>query len=119
MPNTVSVVHGAWRLPGPGGRAATIRFSRTVRLLKMRRPCGTSAMPRAAIASGGRRVMSAPNTSTRAAARRQQADHDIHAGRLAGAVAAEQPEQAAFAERERHLLEDVAVPVEGVDVVGG
>ena len=64
MPNTVSVVHGAWRLPGPGGRAATIRFSRTVRLLKMRRPCGTSAMPRAAIASGGSRVMSAPNTST-------------------------------------------------------
>ena len=54
--NTVSTVHGACLPPSSGLRAATIRFSRTVRLLKMRRPCGTSATPRAAIVSGGRPV---------------------------------------------------------------
>ena len=36
-----------------GLRAATLRFSRTVRLRNTRRPCGTSATPQAAIASGG------------------------------------------------------------------
>src|SRR5260370_359295 len=45
-------------------RAATTRFSRTVRLLKMRRPCGTKATPRAAISSGAKRVTAAPNNST-------------------------------------------------------
>ena len=64
MPNTVSMVQGACRLPASGLRAATTRFSRTDRLLKMRRPCGTSATPRAAICSGGSLVTAAPNTST-------------------------------------------------------
>ena len=48
------------------------RFSRTVRLLNMRRPCGTSATPRAAIVSGGSRVTGVPNTYDPAVARRQQ-----------------------------------------------
>ena len=88
MPNTVSMVQGACRLPASGFRAATTRFSRTDRLLKMRRPCGTSATPRAAICSGGSLVTAVPNTSTAPRARRQQPDRDVHAGRLAGAVAA-------------------------------
>ena len=64
MAKTVCSVHGAWRRPACSVRAATIRFSRTVRLLNTRRPCGTSATPRAAISSGGSRVTAAPNTST-------------------------------------------------------
>ena len=55
------------RLPGSGLRAATIRFSRTVRLLKMRRPCGTSATPRAAICSGASRVTARAEHLDRAA----------------------------------------------------
>src|SRR5580692_7109402 len=105
MANTVCIVHGAWRRPACSVRAATIRFSRTVRLLKTRRPCGTSATPRAAISSGGSRGT---------AARRQQPDADIHAGRFAGAVAPKEPEQAAFAQFERHLLQHMAVAVIGV-----
>ena len=46
-------------------------------------------------------VTGVPNTSTLPRARRQQADGDVHAGRLAGAVAAEEAEQPALAERER------------------
>src|SRR5450756_821264 len=64
MPNTVSVVQGACRLPASGRRAATTRFSRTVRLLKMWRPCGTRATPRAAIDSGGKPVTGWPKTRT-------------------------------------------------------
>jgi hypothetical protein len=64
MPNTVSIVHGACALPASGLRAATIRFSRTVRLLKMRRPCGTRATPLAAIRSGGNPPTASPNTAT-------------------------------------------------------
>ena len=47
-----------------GLRAATLRFSRTVRLRKTRRPCGTSATPQAAIASGVKPATFLPNTST-------------------------------------------------------
>ena len=64
MANTVCAVHGACRAAALTPRAATIRFSRTVRLLKIRRPCGTSATPRDEITSGGSRVTAAPNTST-------------------------------------------------------
>src|SRR6185312_7948839 len=63
MLKTVSSVHGAC-LPLSGLRAATLRFSRTVRLLKTRRPCGTSATPRAATISGERPVTGSPNTAT-------------------------------------------------------
>ena len=51
-----------------------------------------------------------------AGARRQQADRDVHAGGLAGAVAAEQAEQPADAGRERDLRQHVAVAVIGVDL---
>ena len=119
---------GTWRTPfarstAHGGgrraraRAATLRFSRTVRLLNTRRPCGTSATPRAAIGSGGSARHRRAEHFDRAAAWRQQPDGDVHAGRLAGAVAAEQPEQAALAEFERHPLQHMAVAVIGVDVV--
>jgi len=37
-------VHGFGR-PAGARRSATARFSRTVRLRKMRRPCGTRATP--------------------------------------------------------------------------
>ena len=60
-----------------------------------------------------------PNTSTAPAAGRQQADGDVHAGRLAGAVAAEEAEQPALAERKRDPVQHVAVAVEGVDVDEG
>src|SRR5262249_18467693 len=60
--DTVSKVHGAG-LPRRR-RPATTRFSRTVRLLKTRRPCGTSATPWAAIASGARPVTIWPWTRT-------------------------------------------------------
>ena len=86
--NTVSAVHGACLLPASGLRAATMRFSRTVRLLKMRRPCGTSATPRAATISGDSPVTGVAEHRNLAAARRQQAHGDVHAGRFAGAVAA-------------------------------
>ena len=62
MSNTVSMVQNA--LAPLGVRAATPKFSRTVRLLNTRRPCGTSATPCAAIRSGGRRATEVPNTST-------------------------------------------------------
>jgi len=62
--NTVSAVHGACLLPASGLRAATMRFSRTVKLLKMRRPCGTNATPAAATSSGDRPVTDLPNTVT-------------------------------------------------------
>ena len=52
----------------------------------------------------------------RAAARRQQAHGDVHAGRLAGAVAAEQPEHAGLMQLERDVLQHVAVAVIGVDI---
>src|ERR1035437_6409198 len=64
MPNPVSVVQGACRLPASGRRAATTRCARTVRLLKMWRPCGTRATPRAAIDSGGKPVTGWPKTRT-------------------------------------------------------
>ena len=54
-----------------------------------------------------------------AAARRQQAHGDVHAGRFAGAVAAEQAEHARLAELERDVLQHVAVAVIGVDVAAG
>ena len=119
MPNTVSMVQGACRLPASGLRAATIRFSRTDRLLKMRRPCGTSATPRAAICSGGSRVTGVAEHLDRAVRGGSSPTVTFMQVDLAGAVAAEQPEQPAFAERERHLLQHVAVAVEGVDVVQG
>src|SRR5437588_416516 len=43
MAKTVSAVQGACCAPAKPLRAATIRFSRTVRLLKTRRPCGARA----------------------------------------------------------------------------
>ena len=85
----------------------------------MRRPCGTSATPRAAIISGDRPVTASPNTVDLAVARRQQAHGDVHAGGLAGAVAAEQAEHARLAELERHVVQHVAVAVIGVDVDAG
>ena len=48
--------------------------------------------------------------------RRQQADGNIHAGGLAGAIAADQTEHATFAGGERHLLQHVAVAIVGVDI---
>ena len=113
---TESSVH-AVAAPARGLRPATTRFSRTVRLRKIRRPCGTRATPCAAIASGARPVTSRPKTATRPRAGRQQPDGHAHRGGLARAVAAEQPEEAALAEPERHAVQDVAVAVEGVDVV--
>ena len=56
---TVSSVHSIGKSPR-GLRPATARFSRTVRLRKTRRPCGTSATPRAAMASGARPVTARP-----------------------------------------------------------
>ena len=115
MPNTVSAVHGA--LPPPLGlRAGDAQVLAHGEALEDAAALRHQRDAARGDRSGGSRVMSAPNTSTAPRARRQQADGDVHAGRLAGAVAAEQAEQAAFAERERHLLQDVAVPVEGVDV---
>ena len=82
----------------------------------MRRPCGTSATPRARSLRAQGRATGSPNTSIVAAARRQQAHGDVMQVDLAGAVAAEQAEQARLAERERHVVQHVAVAVEGVDV---
>src|SRR5262245_61554153 len=60
---TVSSVHSfGW--PARGARAATARFSRTVRLLNTRRPWGTRATPWAAMTSGARPVSTAPWTTT-------------------------------------------------------
>ena len=81
----------------------------------MRRPCGTSATPRAAIASGARPVTSSPTNSDLAAARRQQSQRNIHGGGLAGSVAAEQPQQPRLAQRERDAMQNMAVAVIGVD----
>ena len=50
-----------------------------------------------------------------AVARRQEADDRAHAGRLAGAVAAEQREHAPRVQREGHVVQHVAVAVERVD----
>ena len=117
MSNTRSMVHGACLLPASGLRAATSRFSRTVRLLKMRRPCGTSATPRAAIASGGTAGdVVAEHRRPRRARGGSKPTATFMQVDLAGAVAAEQPEQAAFAERERDAMQHMAVAVEGVDV---
>ena len=52
----------------------------------------------------------------RALARRQEPHDGRHAGGLARAVAAEQPEEAPRLQRERDLLEHVAVSIEGVDL---
>ena len=60
---TESRVHGIGTSPW-GLRPATARFSRTVRLRNTRRPCGTSATPRAAMASGVRPVTARPYTLT-------------------------------------------------------
>src|SRR5262249_26804717 len=53
----------------------------------------------------------------RAAAGREQADRDVHRGRLAGAVASEQAQQPPLAQTQRHAVQHVAVAVEGVDLV--
>src|SRR6185437_3057069 len=50
-----------------------------------------------------------------AVSRRQQTHGDVHAGRLAGAVAAEKAEQLRLAASEGHAVQHVAVAVEGVD----
>src|SRR6185436_17772387 len=60
---TESSVHSIGKSPC-GFRPATARFSRTVRLRKTRRPCGTSATPSAAMASGVRPVTAFPCTVT-------------------------------------------------------
>ena len=60
-PNTRSVVQP----PPARARAATVRFSSTVSDGKIRRPCGTSAMPMATIRSELIRVTSAPANITR------------------------------------------------------
>ena len=52
----------------------------------------------------------------RAAACGQQADGNVQAGRFTRSVAAEQPEQPAFAERKRDLLQYMAVAVISLDV---
>ena len=58
-----------------------------------------------------------PEDRDAAAPGRQQPDRHAHRGGLAGAVAAEQPEEAALAEPDRHPVQNVAVPVQRVDVV--
>ena len=104
MPNTVSAVHGAWRLPGPGGARRDDQVLAHGEALEDAAPLRHQRDA----ARGDRFRRQAGDVGAEhldgAAARRQEADHDVHAGRLAGAVAAEQAEQAAFAERERDLL---------------
>ena len=75
--------------------AATIRFSRTVSVRNMRRPCGTRQMPLRAMTSGASPADRLAVEADRAAARLEEAHDGRHAGGLAGAVAAEQPEQPA------------------------
>src|SRR5438094_941350 len=72
-------------------------------------------------AVGGDRLRGAPGDGPavdrhHAVSRRQQAHDDVQRRRLARAVAAEQAEQAALGEPQRHAVEHVAVAVERVDL---
>src|SRR5437867_388561 len=72
-------------------------------------------------AVGGYRLRGAPGDGPavdrhHAVSRRQQAHDDVQRRRLARTVAAEQAEQAALGEPQRHAVEHVAVAVERVDL---
>ena len=100
-----------------GGRAATVRFSRTVRLLKMRRPCGTSADARAATSSGaapGR--PRSPKTRPRRARGGTSPTATFMQVDLPAPLRPSRPEQPALVEPQRDAVQHMAVAVEGVDV---
>ena len=111
-----STAHAGCRCRGL--RAATAGSRAPVRLLKMRRPCGTSATPRAAIISGGSRVdrrRRTPRPRRGAAAAGptvtfMQVD-------LPAPLRPSRPSSAPSPSSNDTLLQHMAVAVEGVDVV--
>ena len=116
MPNTVSMFHGACRLP------ASRLARRHHEIFAHRQALEDAAALRHQRHAARRDLLRrqprhrGAEHLDRAMARRQQTHRDIHAGRFAGAVAPQQAEQPAFAERERHLVQHMAVAVIGVDV---
>jgi hypothetical protein len=92
-----------------------MRFSRTVRLLKIRRPCGTSATPRAAIISGGSRVTGAPNTSTLPARGGNSPTLTFMQVDLPAPLRPSRPSRRPSPSAKRHLLQHMAVAVIGID----
>ena len=103
------------RAPSRWRCAATIRFSLTLRLRNIRRPCGTRQTPFRATASGASPAMFSPWSSMAPRRGLEEAHYGGHAGRLPRAVAPEQPQQATRPQRERDVMEDMAVPVERID----
>src|SRR5438876_514678 len=84
-------------------------------------PKDTAALGHERDAVGGDRLRGAPGDGPavdrhHAVSRRQQAHDDVQRRRLARTVAAEQAEQAALGEPQRHAVEHVAVGVERVDL---
>src|SRR5262245_43153021 len=101
--------------PRPPARANTVRFSRTLRLGKMPRSCGTKPKPRHLVGRQGRDVGTAIDNAART---RLEIAHDGEQRRgLAGAVAAEQADHLALVHCERDPMQNVAVAVIGIDIL--
>ena len=97
--------------------APILRFSPTVRRAKIRRPSGTSAMPRRRISSGGSADDRRAVEQDVARDRRERA-RDRHQGRrLAGAVVADEADELALVDLEREALDRGDAPVADRDVL--
>jgi hypothetical protein len=71
-------------------------------------------MPRDALTSGWSFEIDCAEDLDRPSPHLHEPDRHVHAGRLAGAIAAEEPEKPSLTELERHAMEDVAVAIEGL-----
>ena len=80
----------------PAALRASRRFSSTVSRAKIRRPCGTIAMPARAISCAGAPASSRPSSLIGPRPRTDEADDRVHERRLADAVAPEQADDLAL-----------------------
>ncbi len=98
-------------------RAPTCRFSSTVRLGKIRRPSGTSAMPRPTRAVGGTPAERPPVEARRCRSRGAGRPGDgPQQRRLAGAVGADHGDRLALVDLERDVEQGLEVAVEAGQV---
>jgi hypothetical protein len=105
-----------FRYPPKPLRAKTVRFSRTVKLGKILRSCGTNPTPSRATAYGGKPADIAiivPNAPTP----RLQITHDCEDGRgFTGAIAAKEAYDFAGRDKKRYALQNMTFAVISVDV---
>src|SRR6267142_4430459 len=95
--------------------APSCRFSSTVMVVKVPRPCGTWAMPRRTMFSVERPVSGAPSNSI-APVEHHVADR-AQGGGLAGAVGPEQRGQASFIEGELETVKRLDLTVIGSEIL--